>query len=71
MANGFWTNQAISFSRIGNSTIGITLRAQTPGRVILTGSSRITMSGDYLTTTALAFKDGSLTGGQIAKGSSP
>lgn len=65
MANGTWTDQNITFSDNGNASSPITLRAQTPGRVILTGNSRLTISGDFLVADGLTFKDGSLTGGQI------
>jgi poly(beta-D-mannuronate) lyase len=65
MADGLWTDQNITFSDSGNASSPITLRAQTPGRVILTGSSRLTISGDYSVTSGLTFKDGALTGGQI------
>lgn len=65
MADGVWTDQVITFSDNGTSSNPITLRAQTPGRVILTGNSRLTISGDYLVADGLTFKDGALTGGQI------
>src|SRR5687767_10955912 len=65
MANGVWTDQVITFSDNGSAAAPITLRAQTPGRVILTGSSRLTISGDHTITTGLTFRDGALTGGQV------
>jgi hypothetical protein len=65
MADGVWMNQNITFADSGTAAAPITLRAQTPGRVILTGNSRLTITGDYSVTSGLTFKDGSLTGGQI------
>jgi poly(beta-D-mannuronate) lyase len=65
MADGTWTNQSITFNDTGTAASPITLRAQTPGRVILTGTSKLTISGDYLVATGLTFKDGSLTSGNI------
>lgn len=58
MANGTWTDQTISFTGTG-----ITLRAQTPGRVVLNGSSKISISGSYLTVDGLEFRGGALTDG--------
>src|SRR4051794_2344659 len=37
---------------------GITVRAQTPGRVILTGKSRLRVAGRHVTVDGLFFKDG-------------
>jgi len=65
MADGVWTDQNITFSDSGTAAAPITLRAQTAGRVILNGSSRLTISGDYSVTSGLTFEDGALTGGQI------
>ena len=65
MADGVWTDQNITLSDNGTAVAPINLRAQTPGRVVLTGSSRLTISGDYTVTSGLTFKDGALTGGQV------
>jgi hypothetical protein len=65
MADGVWTNQNITLSENGTAAAPIMLRAQTAGRVILTGSSRLTISGDHTITSGLVFKDGALTGGQV------
>lgn len=65
MADGVWANQKITLSASGNAAGAITLRAQTPGRVVLTGTSTLTISGDYLVADGLVFKDGTLTGGNI------
>src|SRR4051812_22381980 len=66
MADGTWTDQHINFNKNGTSAGAITLRAQTPGRVILNGTSTISISGDYNVVDGLCFKDGALSGGQIA-----
>ena len=41
MANGSWTNADILFKRNGAPEKEITLRAETPGQVFLTGASRL------------------------------
>jgi len=48
MANGTWTNADILFKRNGAPDKEITLRAQTPGQVFLTGASRLRIAGSYL-----------------------
>lgn len=60
MTNGTWTDQQISFAGDGLSGSPITLRAQTPGEVILTGSSSLNISGDWLVADGLRFEGGSL-----------
>jgi poly(beta-D-mannuronate) lyase len=59
MRNGTWTEE-ITFEGHGTAEQPITLRAQTPGRVILTGPSRLRIGGSYLIVTGLYFKDGHL-----------
>lgn len=63
MSNGIWTNQQLKFRGEGSEANPIILRAQTQGEVILTGDSRLSMSGQYLIVDGLTFKDGELEGG--------
>ena len=60
LQDGFWTNQQISFTGVGTADRPITLRAQTPGQVILNGSSSLNISGDYLVADGLNFSGGAL-----------
>jgi hypothetical protein len=57
MANGTWENVNLLFkpSRNGVPTPSITLRAQTPGQVILTGSSQLRIAGNDLVVDGLQF----------------
>lgn len=64
MANGTWTNQDISFAKDGTAAAPITLRAETPGRVILTGASKLSISGRHLEVSGLTFRDGALGSGE-------
>ncbi len=45
MADGTWRDVAIVFEANGAPGDTITLRAETPGRVVLTGSSRLRIGG--------------------------
>jgi poly(beta-D-mannuronate) lyase len=65
MANGTWTNQHIEFSARGNGRSPITLRAETPGQVVLNGTSRLSISGDWLVVDGLRLEGGALTGGRV------
>jgi len=56
MQNGTWSDQRIQFAKSGTATNPITLLAETPGKVILTGSSTLEISGQYLTVSGLYFK---------------
>lgn len=66
MTNGTWTNQTINFSDFGTSENPITLRAETPGQVILNGNSTLNISGDWLVVDGLLFEGGSLNDGSNA-----
>ncbi|MEM8945389.1 MAG: polysaccharide lyase 6 family protein [Planctomycetota bacterium] len=66
MTDGTWTNQTINFTGFGTSSNPITLRAQTPGQVILNGSSTLNISGDWLVADGLLFEGGSLPDGSNA-----
>src|SRR4051812_18695324 len=65
MRDGFWPDADIIFS--GNGTAGnpITLRAQTPGQVILSGASRLRMSGSFLVVDGLKFANGYYANGEV------
>jgi hypothetical protein len=56
MLDGNWTNQRIQFAGVGTSSAPITLRAQTPGQVLLNGNSKINISGDWLVVDGLRFE---------------
>jgi poly(beta-D-mannuronate) lyase len=60
MLDGTWTNQRIQFAGVGTSGAPITLRAQTPGQVLLNGNSKINISGDWLVVDGLKFEGGAL-----------
>jgi poly(beta-D-mannuronate) lyase len=58
MMDGVWTNQDINFSGNGVEGDSILLRAETPGYVILNGSSRLSINGSYLKVDGLRFNGG-------------
>jgi poly(beta-D-mannuronate) lyase len=58
MANGSWKDIQIRFTGAGTKSKPITLRAETPGKVILEGASDLKLSGSYLTVKGLYFKNG-------------
>jgi poly(beta-D-mannuronate) lyase len=62
MSDGEWSDQAIVFSAQGTPAKPITLRAQTPGKVVLTGKSSVTINGEHLIVSGLFLRDGQLTG---------
>jgi poly(beta-D-mannuronate) lyase len=63
MADGTWTNQRIQFAALGTAAAPITLRAQTPGGVVLNGNSKINISGSHLIVDGLRFEGGALAEG--------
>jgi len=58
MNDGVWQDQAIVFRGQGTAEKPITLRAQTPGQVILAGKSSLTIDGNYLLVSGLFLKNG-------------
>lgn len=65
MANGTWTNTTINFNANATAAAPVILKAQTPGGVILNGSSTLTFSAPYLVANGLYFKQGALSSGQV------
>lgn len=58
MRDGVWRDQTIYFNGQGTAEKPITLRAQTPGKVMLSGESRIGIGGKHLVVSGLLFRDG-------------
>ncbi len=56
LENGTWNNTFIDINKNGTSAAPITITAQTPGNVIMTGNSRVLMEGSYLTVSGLVFE---------------
>ena len=65
MKNGIWENQDILFSASGTTNNPITLKAETPGKVILNGTSRLKIAGKYLVVDGLCFNGGNIEGGSV------
>jgi poly(beta-D-mannuronate) lyase len=60
MANGNWKNKSIVFRGKGSEEAPITLRAETPGQVVLTGQSSLLIDGEHLVASGLHFRNGRL-----------
>lgn len=58
MADGDWTDVRIRLVGMGTPDRPITLRAETPGRVILRGESNLQLAGEHLVVDGLHFRDG-------------
>lgn len=56
--NGTYEDQGINFNAMGTADARITLRAETPGGVILKGKSFIKFGGDYITADGFLFYNG-------------
>lgn len=55
MKNGIWLDQNIEFIGYGAEGDSIVIKAESPGQVILTGSSRLEFSGAYVKVDGLRF----------------
>lgn len=67
MTNGTWADVVISFYAQGAEGDSITLRAETPGQVILNGNSRLKIGGSYLKVDGLWFDQGALRSGHLVE----
>lgn len=64
---GTYTDQAFAFIGQGTKDRPITFRAETAGKVILNGGSRLTIDGTYLIADGLHFVGGALNGGSVVE----
>lgn len=58
MADGEWRNQSVAFSARGTAEQPITLRAETPGNVLLRDGSPLVIDGEHVIVSGLAFGEG-------------
>jgi poly(beta-D-mannuronate) lyase len=58
LADGEWRDFQLLFTGKGRADQPITLTAQTPGKVVLTGRSNLRMAGEHLVVSNLVFRDG-------------
>ncbi len=58
LANGVWRDFEMVFTGEGTAAKPITLRAQTPGKVVISGKSNLRIAGRHLIVSGLIFKDG-------------
>ena len=65
LKDGIWKNTVINFNSTANASAPITLRAQTPGKVVLSGNSTLTFSTPYLVVDGLVFESGFIEGGSV------
>ena len=61
LKNGRWLDAKITINRGGAPEKPLELRAETPGEVVIGGSSSLIIAAPYVTVTGLLFKDGKLT----------
>jgi poly(beta-D-mannuronate) lyase len=65
MANGDWTDLQIHLVGAGTEKRPITLRAETPGQVIIRGDSDLRLAGEHLLVDGLYFRDGASPSGSV------
>ncbi|MCF7973195.1 MAG: polysaccharide lyase 6 family protein [Phycisphaerae bacterium] len=59
--NGTYQDWVLDIGCSGSAERRLVVRAETPGQAILTGDSRMRISGDHVTVAGLCFKDGQAT----------
>ncbi|MFT2090032.1 polysaccharide lyase 6 family protein [Paraglaciecola sp. 2405UD69-4] len=65
LANGIWSDFEILFKAKGTQKAPIRLKAETPGKVFLSGLSNLRIAGEYLVVSGLVFKDGYTPTGEV------
>jgi poly(beta-D-mannuronate) lyase len=66
IADGQYIDQQVEINATGTAARPVVVRAQTPGRVILTGKSSLTIDGQYVTVSGVLVKGGGGDGDGIA-----
>jgi poly(beta-D-mannuronate) lyase len=67
MKDGVWKDVDIRFDAGATAAAPVRLRAQSPGGVVLTGSSQLTFARPYLSAEGLYFRGGALEGGAVVR----
>ncbi len=57
-ANGDWNDVELRLEGKGTADQPITIKAETPGKVIISGQSNLAFSGEYIVVSGLVFKNG-------------
>lgn len=65
LANGIWRDARLDFFATGTSSAPIALRAETPGRVVLSGRSNLRLAGAHLQVSGLVFRNGYTPTGEV------
>jgi len=65
LANGEWRDFEIVITGQGSADAPITLTAETPGEVILTGQSNLRLGGEHIVVSGLVFRDGFSPTGEV------
>ena len=65
LANGTWQNFEIAFEAVGTKDQPISLRAETPGEVIISGRSSLQIGGEHLVVSGLTFTAGHSPGSAV------
>ncbi|UIJ44011.1 polysaccharide lyase 6 family protein [Sphingomonas cannabina] len=65
LADGEWRDFVIRFTATGTADRPITLAAQTPGKVVLSGRSSLSIAGRHLVVSGLVFRDGHARGESV------
>ena len=60
LADGTYTDRHFILTGTGTAERPITLQAETPGKVVLNGASKLSIGGDYLVVDGLLFRGGAL-----------
>ena len=58
LANGVWRDVELKFKAKGLPNKSIELKAEVPGKVIISGQSNLRISGEHIVVSGLVFKDG-------------
>lgn len=62
LASGEWADLSIEVDAVGTATAPITVAAERPGEVVLTGDVSIAMGGEHIIVTGLILRDGRTAG---------
>jgi poly(beta-D-mannuronate) lyase len=67
LADGTWRDATLTLTAAGSETAPVTIRAETPGRVVLTGESSLVFAAPHVVVDGLLFTNGTTKGNSVVQ----
>ena len=65
LRDGIWRDAAIVLNAVGTASAPVTVRAETPGKVVFAGASTLVFAAPWITVEGVVFRDGAIAKGSV------